>query len=250
MHASHAPAERSSITRAEFDQLRKSLQQARRALLLLGGGVAALGLAAFSAPRAAKPVADVLTVRGLIVVDSLGRERILLGAPLRAVSSNRRLGNAEGMVVMDSLGRMQTAVGYDNPLVLTGDRIGTRMGASTGLTFYDPRTGAERGGMGAFGDGRANACLDYDQKNKEAVCMSVAAKDAYAAVLVNGTPGEPTFDRIAMFAGQDGRGTIKVFGGRENQGGVMLRAGQGVPSVTLYDSTGKPMPNDTRTPNR
>ena len=233
-----------TVTSEDVQQLRRSLQRLQLAVVALGAGAAALALSAF---RTAPPTDQVLRVRGVAVVDSLGRERVLIGAPLARLSRNRRLASAEGLVVLDTAGQLLTAVGYNNPLVLSGDRTGRRIGASTGLTVYDPRTGAERGGMGAFQDGRANACLDYEG-DKEAVCLSVAPRDAYAAVLVNGTPGEKAYDRVVMFAAQDGSGSIKVFGGRENQGGVLLRAGKGAPSVALFDSTGKPVPAGTPAP--
>ncbi|MEO7771226.1 MAG: hypothetical protein ABIX19_09380 [Gemmatimonadaceae bacterium] len=182
---------------------------------------------------------DVLRVRGLVVVDSLGHERVVIGSPLARVSSNPRMQGAEGIVVLDSAGRLQTAIGYNTPLIFRTGAPGRRVGAATGLTFYDPRTGGERGGIGAMGDGRATACLDYGTKDKEAVCLAVAPDDQYGAVIVNGTPTEEAFDRIVMFAAADGSGSIKVFGGKQNRSGVMLRAGKGPASVTLYDSTGK-----------
>lgn len=221
----------------EIEELRQQVARATRHLRLATAGL--ILLAGGGLVAAAHPGPDVLRVRGLVVVDSLGRERVLIGAPLSGASANPRLGSAEGLVIMDSAGHMLTAVGYNNPLVLSGDRTGKRIGAATGLTFYDPRTGAERGGMGAFGDGRANACLDYAGKDKEAVRLSVAPADAYAAVLINGTPRERAYDRVVMYAGQDGSGTIKVFGGGPSEGGVMLEAGRGTPKVVLVDSSGK-----------
>ena len=95
--------------------------------------------------------------------------------------------------------------------------------------------------MSAYRDGRANLCLDYDATQKEAACLSVAPGDEYAAVILNGLPGEPQYDRVVMFVGEDGHGSIKVFGGGENNGGVLLRAGQGMPSITVYDTTGTPI---------
>ena len=141
--------------------------------------------------------------------------------------------------MLDSAGRLHVALGADNPLVLASGQTGTRIASSAGLTIYDPRNGQERGGMGAFVDGRANVCLDYATKSKEAACLAVAPNDQYAAVILNGTPSEPQFDRVTMYVGADGAGSIKAFGGGANNGGVMIRAGKGPPSVTMYDTTGK-----------
>ena len=78
--------------------------------------------------------------------------------------------------------------------------------------------------------------------------MAVAPDDQYAAVILNGTPSEPQFDRVTMDVGADGAGSIKAFGGGANNGGVMIRAGKGPPSVTMYDTPGKAL--GTLTPGR
>ena len=129
---------------------------------------------------------------------------------MAAATKDAKLAEAIGIAVLDSLGRMNVALGTQNPLVLEDGSTGTRIAASAGLTIYDPRDGKERGGMGAFEDGRANMCLDYGERQKEAVCLSVAPADQYAAVLLNGTPGEPQFDRVVMYVGADGSGSIKA----------------------------------------
>ena len=179
---------------------------------------------------------DVITARGLVIVDHAGRERVVIGAPLDEASDDERLAGAVGMVVLDSAGRLSVSVGLDNPLVHADGTAGERLGSGTGLTFYDPRTGQERGGIGAFEDGRANMCLDYRGADKEAACVSVAPDDQYAAFILNGTPGEDVFDRVVMFVGADGTGRIKAFGGLENRDGVSIDVGRGMPAVTIYDA--------------
>lgn len=184
---------------------------------------------------------EVLRVRGLVITDAAGRERIVLGAPLHEASQAPTLAGATGMVVLDTARRVLVALGLDNPLVFDSGKVGKRIASSAGLTIYDPRNGKERGGMGAFVDGRANVCLDYGAGEKEAACMSVAPEDAYAAVILNGMPHEPQFDRVTMFVGRDGTGSIKAFGGGKNDGGVMLRAGKGPAKIQMWDTTGKVM---------
>ncbi len=187
---------------------------------------------------AMSPQDDILRARGIVITDGTGRDRLILGAPMAAASDDDRLAETVGIVVMDSLGKLNVALGTNNPLIMAGGATGTRIATATGLTIYDPRNGQERGGMGAFADGRANVCLDYGSASKEAACMSVAPGDQYAAFILNGTPTEEVFDRVTMFVGADGRGSTKVFGGRANRGGVMIRAGKGPASITVYDSTG------------
>lgn len=200
--------------------------------------MAVAGLAACAIVIGAmRPASDVLRARGLVIVDAHGKPRIVLGAPITGSVPDAKLAGATGMVVLDSGGRLGVAVGSNNPLVFANGQLGKRLGTGTGLTIYDPRNGGERGGMVAFADGHANLCLDYEAKGKEAVCMTVAPNDQYAATLVNGNPSVEAYDQAAMFVGADGSGVIKIFGGGANQSGVMLVGGKGPRPIKLYDST-------------
>lgn len=180
---------------------------------------------------------DVITARGLVIVDDAGRARVVIGAPAAAAYEDPRFAQTTGMIVLDTLDRPGVAVGTNPPLILDDGSLAERIGSSSGLTFYDPRDGKERGGIGAFEDGRANVCLDYGNASKEAVCMAVAPDDQYAAVMLNGTPREETFDRVGMFLGADGVGVLKAFGGLDSRDGVLIRAGGGMPAIVVFDST-------------
>lgn len=215
------------------------IERAERRVRLLSGAVLLLaalaGLGAVSA-QDGDPV-DVITARGLVIVDDAGRARVVLGAPGASATADPRLAETTGLVVLDTASRLAVAVGVDPPLILDDGTIGKRIGSSSGLTFYDPRDGKERGGIGAFEDGRANICLDYGTASKEAACMTVAPEDQYAAVLLNGTPRETAFDRVGMFLGADGVGVLKAFAGVDSNDGVLIKAGGGLPQITVYDST-------------
>jgi hypothetical protein len=211
-----------------------SLERRVHLLTLLTGVLSAAGLIA-----AARPSAGVLRARGLVITDAAGRDRIIVAAPMREASADTKLAQTVGLAVLDSLGRMNVAIGSDNPLVFADGRTGKRIASSAGLTIYDPRNGGERGGFGAFVDGRANMCLDWGAKGKEAACVSVAPGDQYAAVLLNGTPDQPQFDRVGLFAGAVGIGVVKAFGGGANNGGVSIKAGRGAPVIAVFDTTGK-----------
>jgi hypothetical protein len=205
--------------------------------LLLMTAVATLGFVA-GAPSFAGtvPGIDVITARGLVIVDAANRPRVVIGAPAGTALQDERLGASTGLVVLDTAGRLGVAVGNDPPLILEDGTVGRRIASSNGLVFYDPRDGKERGGVGAFADGRANVCLDYGNAQKEAACMTVAPDDQYAAVLLNGTPREEAYDRVGMFLGSDGVGVLKAFGGLNSADGVSIVAGGGMPTITVYDS--------------
>jgi len=221
---------------SDIELLRLRLRVVERRVLLLGGIILVLATALLVG--AASPAPDVLRVRGLVVVDQQGLERIVLGAPMQAASSDPKLAGAVGLAVLDAKGHLNVAIGANNPLIMDGKASDSRIAAPAGLTIYDPRNGNERGGMAAFSDGRANVCLDYGKRSKEAVCMSVAPGDQYAAVMLNGTPDEPQFDRVGMFVGADGTGSLKAFGGGSNGGGVMIQAGEGPASIMVADPSG------------
>jgi hypothetical protein len=181
---------------------------------------------------------EVLRVRGLVILDEAGRERIVLGAPLRNVSANSNVAATTGLVVVDSEGRLNVAVGSNNPAIGSNGKLVSRIMGSAGMTIYDPRTGGERGGFGTLVDGRANLCLDYST-GKEAACMSVAPLDQNSSVMLQGTPNEPQFDRVGMFLSADGGGSVKAFGGGANESGMMIKVGKGKPALMVVDSTQK-----------
>lgn len=217
-------------------------RQVRRMFLLL----LVVGLS--SAVAAMRSSDNVLRVRGVVILDAAGRERIVLGAPMNNVTTNAYVTAMTGMAVLDSTSLLNVAVGVGNPAMSPGGQVDRRIGSAAGLTIYDPRNGAERGGMGTFQDGRANVCLDYAAKPKEAVCMSVAAGDAYSAVMLNGTPKEPQFDRVGMFLGADGVGIVKAFGGGANESGIMMRGGKGEAALMVVDSGSKQVRDLARGP--
>lgn len=220
---------------SELHDLRLRLDRAERRLRRLTAIMVVLGATILLGAAARHD--DILRVRGLVIVDDAGRERVLLGAPLKSVTSDARLVGATGLVVLDTAGLLNVAVGSDNPLVFAGGRIGERIAPAAGLTVYDMRHGGERGGFATLADGRANVCLDYAQ-GKEAACMTVAPDDQYSAVMLNGTPSEKAFDRVGMFLGADGSGVLKAFGGGTNKGGMMIRGGRGSASLTVFDTAG------------
>ena len=222
---------------ADYEARLATAERKIRRLVLVIGLLVVLAVLGLGSQVTGARTNDVLTARGLVIVDEADRARVVIGAPAGAAYEDARLVQATGMVVLDTLGRLVVTVGSDPPLILDDGTLGTRIGSSNGLTFYDPRDGKERGGLGAFEDGRANVCLDYGSASKEAVCMSVAPDDQYTAVMLNGTPREEVFDRVGMYVGADGLGILKAFGGVNSRDGIFIRAGDGMPKMTVYDST-------------
>ncbi len=120
------------------------------------------GLVAYACtalPKAqAQPEAspDILRVRGIIIEDEQGRDRIVLGAPVPDPSEGRRISPAVGMVINDTAGNERFGVGlqangrmnmgFDAPLGTGNERNRERltMGADAEgnayVRFLDRRT--------------------------------------------------------------------------------------------------------------
>lgn len=101
----------------------------------------------------------VLRVRGLIVVDEQGRERIAIGAPWPSLHGRASKAQGVGMLIVDSTGvdRVNVAAPAPDP-----PGVGERIAPANGLTFYDQR-GNERGGVGYLDNGRSVLVLDNNE---------------------------------------------------------------------------------------
>lgn len=79
--------------------LERQLRRTRKILAVL---IALTFVVPILALKSAHP--EVLRVRGLVVVDERGRERIFLGAPVPNPSAGERIAPATGLVINDSAG--------------------------------------------------------------------------------------------------------------------------------------------------
>ncbi len=211
------------------DRLQHLESSLRRERALNRMALAALGVVALAGWTARRPP-EVLHVRGLVVEDSLGRPRIVLGAPL-TLPGRTAAQSGTGVAVLAESGALQAALGAPTPAPRIGGKVVDRVGGSAGLVVAD-RDGNERGGFGAFPDGRANACLDYAGGVKEAACLVVFPGDQMAGLVVNGTPDQKGFDRVTALVGKDGVAIMKLAApsGRES---VILRS-QGDSPAELF----------------
>lgn len=92
-------------------------RRARRLSILLGSIVVGVRLLAVVAWTQAQP--GILRARGLIIVDSLGRERLLLGAPIPEAPG--RIAVATGLALRDTAGAQRFGFGiYPNGMVGMG----------------------------------------------------------------------------------------------------------------------------------
>jgi len=204
--------------------LERQVRVLRLALVAMALSLGAMALSAFG-----KGVPEVTRTRGIIIEDSQGRERILIGAPIPASRTrvrtdtarvrqvwSRRFPNPDqymgyyanyrhsmhGMLVLDEHGFDRLAIGDSTP----DPNIGRRIGPGTGIQINDGQ-GFERSGYGLLSvDGRDRVVLGLDsRRGTEGLALSLF-DDGQAGLSVFGAGGSVAFFGSAppdMEAGQD-----------------------------------------------
>jgi hypothetical protein len=189
--AAHRPDLEASMIERRVGLLERQVRILRAYAALMSVLVAILALSGFNFGQAA----DVLRVRGLIIEDSLGRERILLGAPVpqaqnRVRTDMARVGriwgprfpeayvqqwypqyrhDMNGMLVLDSNGFDRVAIGHDVP----DPNIGRRIARGTGILINDT-LGFERSGYSLLTvDGKDRVVIGLDYQGGEALTLVV-----------------------------------------------------------------------------
>lgn len=122
-----------------------------------------------------------LRVRGLTVVDSQGRARILLGAPAETIGRRRKDATTASLVILGPQGQDRVILGEAPNPVIHG-KVGQRIAPAYGVTIHDS-TGQERGGMCFLDNGRGVIALD--RQNQDAVEMVVNDKSGFAGLTMN-----------------------------------------------------------------
>ena len=225
----------------EIQVLRKQVKQLKlMVLLLFGMGLTSL-LISFTDPV---QKFGIIRAKGIVLEDSAGRDRILIGAPIpfsknrvRTDTARVRLywaknyedkagkymewynnyyHGAEGMVVMNDKG-------FDR--VLVGDKLadpntGRRMFEAAGILWNNPE-GWELGGAGAntLKNGTSRSVMGVDDKDGEAV---------HIIALEDGTKG-------IVIGGENGRLLI----GMSNKNGKWFKNEELFTGIKYFDPTGK-----------
>jgi hypothetical protein len=172
-------------------------------------GAAVLGAAIFVALRPfvrSDRSRDVLWVRGLVIEDDKGRERVLIGAPVPKVPGRKREDDTVGLIVLGENGADRVALGAPGPDPQIKGHVSKRISAGAVL-LVDDSEGNERGGFGVLdNDGRATFGLDYPGGAGEAIALSVIPQDG-ASLQVHHTH---SFVRAALVERNDS--AAKLFG--------------------------------------
>jgi len=172
------------------------------AVAFAAGGLCVLlfGFSPADQGRSAQDPEGVLRVRGIVIVDEEGRERILIGAPLPDAAHRIRTDmdkvkgawgdrfsnfdwyerlnhSTTGIVILDENGHDRIAIGDPMP----DPNIGRRIAPSTGIQINDEQ-GFERSGWGYF-EARNSVGLGLDRRDGEGLNLIVS--DTTSGVLIN-----------------------------------------------------------------
>lgn len=216
----------------DLARLEREFRTYRRRTGLIHLALLALAVTAFTTGPA-----DVLRVRGLIVEDSTGAPRVVIGAPLELAGYNSAQAGA-GIAVLTKDGHLQAAMGAPTPAPRINGKVVQRIGDGAGFVIADA-TGNERGGMAVFPDGRANVCLDYAKGVKEAACLVVNGGDAYSGLVVNGTPSQKAYDRLTALVNNDGTALVKIAAPDGEERAILYAKGTERAQLFVLDSAKK-----------
>ncbi len=176
---------------------------------------------------------DVLRVRGLIIEDRDGRERILLGAPVPKVTGRKRADDVTGLVVLGDKGADRVQIGNVGGPQIRGV-LKQRKSGSVGITVNDPN-GDERGGFGVLDNGRVVLGLDYAER--EAVSLFVMPDEGFAGLKVAGEHGAG-FERIGLVVNnKTGKALMKLADTNDSERMMVEVEGQTPARLLVIDPT-------------
>ncbi|QIG54077.1 hypothetical protein G6N82_07840 [Altererythrobacter sp. BO-6] len=190
------------MTAAETKKLQASVRNLKLAVIALACMLTVLLAGGFAAPQD-----DVIRTKGIVIEDSEGRARILIGAPAPTVAERLRTDPARhkdafawlypdgdvtpasrlnndtfGILILDEKGHDRVALGAPVPDPLNGRRIGP----AYGLSVHDD-DGIERAGFGQIKDkakGLDRVAIGLDGWDGEGVIILVDA-DGTAGLVAN-----------------------------------------------------------------
>lgn len=200
---------------ADNASLQKSVRHLRLAVVAMGCVLIAVVATGFSSPDD-----RIVRARGIVIEDSQGRARIVIGAPAPDVPERLRTNKDKwqetfawlypqgdiaplaglnndvfGMLVLDEKGQDRVAIGAPVPDPLNGRRIGP----AYGISFHDD-DGIERGGFGHLKDkakGLDRVGIGLDGRDGEGVIILVDGDGTAGLVANDNKQGKRLFTGVA-----------------------------------------------------
>ncbi len=167
-----------------LERLERTTSRWRLAFVLQSAAILTAVVVSFTHPKTVIQAGDnVLHVRGLVVEDSLGRSRVLLGAPFPETHDRLRQDTrTAAMVFLDEQGHDRLSLGEETPAQTNGKvpQNAHRIAPGFGVTIHDTQ-GNERGGITFLSNGRAVIALD--RPNGDAWAAMVDDQNGFAGTL-------------------------------------------------------------------
>ncbi len=233
------------------------MERRQIALSILSAGLA-VGLALASAKIFPNRVSaaespSVLHLKGLVIEDGQGRARILLGAPFPAVPDRvRQDDTTTAMLFLDEQGHDRFSIGEKMTPQIDG-AVPTNFhkpGTGYGLTLFD-QLGDERGSMGFLSNGStvSRAVFSLDRPKGDAIGAIVDDTSGYAGLVAMYPPRAIGVEATAILLGTQGNKGYLSMQDTRNLPSASLSVGpEPLPSLRVFDSTGKPGPNLLKAP--
>lgn len=221
-------------------RIRHLEQRANSLRIVIVGCVAVLLILGYGASRlrpASAADSKVLKLRGLIIEDSQGRPRILIGAPDPRVAGRTRQTNDNGIILVGENGADRVAIGVPTPAPQQQGKIEERISPGAGVVV-DDLNGNERAGIGVLDNGRAATCIDYPNPiDREAICLGVLPS-SLAGLFINAPNGD-TGERAMMAVLNDGTSLMKLADTTGSERVMLLVQGDSPAKFLLLDPKAK-----------
>jgi hypothetical protein len=181
----------------------------------------------------------ILRVRGLVVEDTQGRPRILLGASFPAVAERTRQDSqTTAMVFLDTKGHDRLTLG-EEPEPQVGGKVSPvlhRIASGFGIVIHDDE-GNERGAYGWLDNGRA--LITLDRPGLDAWAAVVDDKTGFAGMRVEYAP-DVARDSIGVEIGTKGSDAfLRLKDTKEKDRAVLQLGRDGATSFQSVDSRGR-----------
>lgn len=187
---------------------------------------------------AAAEDSHVLRARGLIIEDSHGRARVLLGSPLPSVSERiRQDASTTSMVFLDEQGHDRLTLGEEPEPQISGkvSKVMHRIAPGFGVVIHDA-SGDERGAYSWLANGRA--LITLDRPGLDAWAAIVDDKTGFAGMRVE-YPPDVAKDSNAIEIGTRGKQAfVKLQDTNQKDRAVFSLDADGRTEFTTLDSAG------------
>lgn len=202
-----------------------------QSVLLLAFFAHSLGIPTVKADSSA-----VLRAKGLVIEDSEGRPRILLGSPFPAANGRaRKDAPTEAMIFLDELGHDRLTLG-EAPDPQVDGKVLHRIARHFGVVIHD-KVGDERGAYGYLSNGRVVVTLD--RPGHEAWAAIVNDKTGFAGMSLLFPSGLGKGEDAIQLGTQDSGAYLRLLDSKQTTRASLEIGKEDSLSFRLFDNAGR-----------